>query len=121
MITNREKYLLWKALTFDINRYLMANSCQRLDGYEKAERHINISKIMAEFILMRSNLEVNELDIVHDYLAEILTNRMDEVIGFPINTPLYGNDYDPLARKFFEIIINNMQNIENLIGEHKDS
>ena len=37
-LTKREIWALKTMLEFDIARYLMANSCQRLDGAEKAEQ-----------------------------------------------------------------------------------
>lgn len=121
MISEREKELLWKRLSFDIHRYLMANTFGREDGYEKAEKHIKISKEIAAFLLI---LPIDDIDIeveiwmfVHDYLADILTNKMDEVIGFPIDKPLYGNDYNILAKKFFDVIIENLGNIEVLLNK----
>ena len=41
---------------------------------------------------------------------------MDEVIGFPINKPLYGSDYRPLEKKFFDVIINHLDEIENIVN-----
>lgn len=119
-VTRREKTLLWKLLEFDIYRYLMANSCHRLDGNEKAQRHINISKTIVGYITGDVENEDNE-DFwlpIHDYLADILTNKMDVVIGFPINKPIYGNEYDEYAEKFFDVIIENMDDIANVIDQH---
>jgi hypothetical protein len=117
MITKREKFLLRKELDFHINRYLMANSCQRLDGCEKADHHIAISKILVGFITCDARKEKSSpvWKNVHDYLADILTDRMDEVIGFPIHTPLYGDMYTPLAEKFFSVIINHLSDIERIV------
>lgn len=117
MITDREKFLLKKQLDFHINRYLMANSCQRLDGAEKAEHHIAISKILVGFITCDEvKQECSPIwRNVHDYLADILTDKMDEVIGFPIYTPLYGDAYAHLAEKFFSVIINHLIEIEQLV------
>jgi hypothetical protein len=117
-LTKREKWALWSLLEFPIYRYLMANAVQRLDAGEKAQRHIEISKIIANFIFTceDNNYKVNNTWlIIHDYLAEVLTDRMDEVIGFPINTPLYGNEFDLLAKKFFDIIVKHFEQIEKLI------
>ena len=77
MITKREKYLLKKELGFHISRYLMANSCQRLDGGEKAEEHIKISKILLGFITCDSIKEERYLvwKDIHDYLGDILTDE----------------------------------------------
>ena len=118
MITDREKFLLRKEMDFHINRYLMANSCQRLDGGEKADHHIAISKILVGFITC-DEVKQERSPIwkdVHDYLADILTDRMDEVIGFPIHTPLYGDMYTPLADKFFSVIIKHLVEIEQLVN-----
>ena len=116
MVTVREKFLLWKLMNFDINRYLMANSCQRFDGSEKADRHIIISKLLVEYITTNEDSVHICWKPVHDYLADILTDRMDEVIGFPIDKPLYGDDYDLLAEKFFSVIIKHMTEIEQVVN-----
>jgi len=118
MITKREKYLLRKELSFPISRYLMANSCQRLDGLEKAKQHIKISKILLGFITCDEVKERRHFAWrkIHDYLADILTDRMDEVIGFPIDKPLYGTDYIPLEKKFFDVIIEHLSKIENIVN-----
>ena len=50
---------------------------------------------------------------VHDYLAEILTDRMDEVIGFPIYDKR--PDYDELVIRFMNVILDNLGNIEIMI------
>lgn len=121
IITNREKWALRELLEFDINRYLMANSAQRLDGSEKAKRHINISKTLCNFVLAGDKYSWDAVLSVHDYLADILTDRMDEAIGFPIHIPLYGDAYDPLADKFFEVIINHFEEIEKLVVENKST
>jgi len=116
MVTEREKYLLWCLLEFPINRYLMANSVQRLDGYEKAKRHSEITKIIISYLYADSSKgeDIHLWKKVHDYLADILTDRMDEVIDFPIYRKIIGNEYDILSKKFFDVIINNMNNIEKI-------
>jgi len=118
MITDREKFLLRKEMDFHIHRYLMANSCQRLNGGEKAEHHIAISKILVGFITCDDAKQERSpvWKDVHDYLADILTDKMDEVIGFPIHTPLYGDMYTPLADKFFSVIIKHFVEIEQLVN-----
>ena len=52
---------------------------------------------------------------VHDYLAEILTDRRDEVIDFPIDRKIY--DYDEYVNKFFNVIINKINEIEKIVKE----
>jgi len=116
-MTKKEKFLLSKLLSFDVDRYLMANSCQRLNGFEKAERHINIATIIHEYIKCKTFQveDNNEMMIIHNFLGENLTDKMDKVIGFPINTPLYGTDYDDLNRKFIKTIFQLMPEIEKLL------
>ena len=101
-------------MEFEIHRYLLANTYDRLDGNEKYERHKNISVILYEFLTCKKYHEIYDfpkMRNIHDYLAEILTDRMDEVIGFPIYEKIY--DYDELTERFFEVIINNLDEIEN--------
>jgi len=127
ILSKREKWALWSMLEFIINRYLMSNAIQRLDAGEKVQRHIEMSKIIAQFIFTcdEHSFEVNKSWLaIHDYLAEILTNKMDEVIEFPVNEPLYGKEvFDILAKRFFNIIIKNFNQIEVIAkqclkGEH---
>ena len=42
---------------------------------------------------------------------------MDEVIGFPIKIPLYGDMYAPLQERFFNVIIDNFDEIEKVARE----
>ena len=115
-LTEREKFMLFQSLEFEIHRYLMANTFGREDGIEKAERHMNISRILVSFILCTKYIELKHFEImheVHDYLAEILTDRMDEVIDFPIDRRIY--DYDEYVWKFFNVIIEHINKIEGII------
>jgi hypothetical protein len=114
-ITEREKYLLKKIMQYDIERYLIVNSYNHLDGNERAERHINISKTLVEFISLKGYKKY-DFDIVlkvHDFLADILTSRMDEVIQFPLDKPIY--DLELLISKFFNVIISNINQIEKIL------
>lgn len=114
--TKREIFLLKENLEFDIHRYLLSNDCNRLDGSEKADCHIEISKKIYQFLFLihfkfdRYDRYWDEIRIIHDYLAEILTDKMDEVIGFPINTSCIP-EIDDFAEKFFQIIIENLDNM----------
>lgn len=108
-LTKREKYMLTEALDFPVHRYLLANTYGREDPNERAERHLEISRILVGFIICRrchEFLDHKLVKSVHDYLAEILTDRMDEVIGFPVfERP---RDYDEMVRRFVGVIINNL-------------
>ena len=113
-LTQKERFMLFRAMEFEIHRYLLANTYDRLDGNEKYERHKNISVILYEFLTCKKYHEIHDfpkMRNIHDYLAEILTDRMDEVIEFPIYEKIY--DYDELTKRFFEVIINNLDEIEN--------
>lgn len=113
-LTKKEKFMLFKVMEFDIHRYLLANTYNRLDGNEKYERHVNISIHLYEFLTCKKYNEIHDfpkMRNIHDYLAEILTDRMDEVIGFPIyERP---NDYDELTERFFNVIVKNLDEIES--------
>jgi hypothetical protein len=113
-ITKKERFMLFRAMEFEIHRYLLANTYGRLDGNEKYERHKNISVILYEFLTGKKYNEIKDFSKmrnIHDYLAEILTDRMDEVIDFPIYEKPY--DYDELTQRFFYVIINHLDEIEN--------
>ena len=123
-LTNREKWALSKLLDFDVARYLMANSCQRLDGAERAQRHLAISKTLCEFVLSNHKFKtLDELEMavletqmeVHNLMAQLLTDRMDEKIGFPVNTPLCGGDYDELKVKFMQELFNHFDDYEVVV------
>lgn len=114
MIINPEKKeALFLELEPYIENYLRANSCTHLDGKAKSDNHVIISKILVDFIF--EDKETSDIEsvwrAVHSVLRDILTDRMDEVIGFPINTPL-PLDLSDLSRKFFNAIVMNFKQIE---------
>jgi len=123
-LTKREKFMLFQALNYEIHRYLLSCTFGREDSCEKASRHINISNIILAFLNAKPyNIKDHEVSMeIHDYLAEILTDRMDEVIGFPLDRRPY--DYDELVNKFFNVIIDHMDQIKNIVDnwykENKD-
>lgn len=121
-ITNRERFMLFQALNFPIHRYLLANTHGREDGNEKAQRHMEISGILVGFIRCQEYDEIRHFHImkeVHDYLAEILTDNMDKVIGFPVfKRP---HNYNELTQKFFDVIINHLDKIEEIVKETENS
>lgn len=89
-----------------IHRYLMSNAAGRLNGAEKATRHIELCTFYVATVR-----GVDDLDTVRrsvggeaDYQAvhratQALTDHLDEVIGFPLEGR---PDYGALAPKFFE-------------------
>ena len=122
-VTKREKVLLYILLEFDIHRYLLANTHKRQDPVEKADRHMEISGIIFSYIFAREYNELKDWQVmmqIHNYLAEILTNRLDEVIGFPIDKESCEIDYHEFGKRFFNVIVENMDNIKTYLIKHKD-
>lgn len=102
---------------------MMCNALGRADGAEKADVHLRISEALCKFVLCEGTpgedtYNVNEcIHPVHDYLADILTDRMDQVIGYPIYRQLHSDDFDHYARLFFNVIVAHMPDIEKLIND----
>ena len=117
-MTKREKLLLYILLEFDIHRYLLANTYKRHDPVEKADKHMEISGIIFSYIFAREYNELKDWPVmmeIHNYLAEILTNRLDEVIGFPIDKESREIDYHEFGKRFFNVIVENMGDISKHI------
>ena len=100
----------------------MCNAKGRTDGAEKADVHLRISEALCNFILCEGTPRNEDTynvkrsyHAVHDYLADILTDRMDEVIGFPIDRQLYSAKFGKYANKFFNVIIEHISEINDLI------
>ena len=123
-LTKREEWALRYLLDFPVVRYMMCNSKGRMDGAEKADNHIEISQNICMFILSEGRPRHERTPkvrqctmVVHDYLAEILTDRMDEVIFYPYDKQMYGDDFDYYKVLFIDYIINHLDEIENVINE----
>lgn len=94
----------WLHLNHTIVRYLMSNAEGRLDGAEKAMRHIELCTF---YVAVTRGIELHDVrggateqiyQAVHSH-TQALTDNMDELIGFPlVGRP----DYDELAPLFFE-------------------
>ena len=112
-LTKREIWALHKMLDWHIARYLMSVTFGRRDGSERADEHIKISEILAGFLFADGDYgKVRDSTMkIHDHLARILTDRMDEVINFPIDCPIYGSDYDQYNDAFFKVLIDNIDGI----------
>lgn len=114
-ITSREGFLLHKGLDWTIARYLMANTFGRGDGAEKATRHREISEWLWEFIELKPyTVEIHEeVTLIHDFLAHHLTDRLDEVIDFPIDRPIH--NYNNYQEKFCDVLINLIPRISKML------
>jgi len=88
---------------FAIGRYLMSNAHGHWNGAEKAQCHIQLCQFYVAVVRGFDDAEKVELD-GEDFKAvremtQQLTDRLDEVIGFPIDsTP----DYEKLEPLFFD-------------------
>ena len=104
-LEKQNKHLLWLLMEFPIVRYLLSNTHGRFNGSEKAEQHIALSAIFLAYKKMCSLNKARTDDDwmkIHDATTE-LTDHLDREIGFPIyDRP---DDYDELARKFFDRFI----------------
>lgn len=117
-ITKRERFLLFQLLEHEIHRYLLSCTFDRQDPCERAERHINISNILVSFVNARKYNQIKDHEAsneVHDYLAEILTDRMDEAIGFPIDRRPY--EYNEYVNKFFCVIMEHIDQIKKTVEQ----
>lgn len=101
---NLFKQACWLACDVAVHRYLMSNAHGRQSGAEKAERHAELCKFYVAAVrgindvdLVRRHHE-DDYDKVHTKTQE-LTDYLDEVIGFPLDS---APDYDVLAPLFFD-------------------
>ncbi|SFF33342.1 hypothetical protein [Paracidovorax wautersii] len=96
------KHSLWLALEHTVNRYLMSNAHGRQSGAEKAQRH---DELCCHYVATFRQTSLDKVKRTHeDEYQRVrehtrqLTDHLDTVIGFPLNsTP----DYEDLASKFF--------------------
>lgn len=88
---------------FAVGRYLMSNAHGRWDGAEKAQRHLQLCQFYVAAVRgfddeQKVLLESSDFKAVHKETQK-LTDHLDEVIGFPLDsTP----DYEKLEPLFFE-------------------
>jgi hypothetical protein len=87
-----------------IHRYLMSNTSGRMDGHEKAQRHIELCTFYVAAVRGVDDLDLvrrgheDDYQAVHD-ATQALTDHLDEVIGFPLEGR---PDYRALVPLFFE-------------------
>lgn len=96
-------YALWLLMELPIHRYLMSNTYGRLDGAEKATRHIELCEIYiaTTYFISTDKARIHyndQLKMVHDK-TQLLTDYLDEMINFPLDDP--HPDYNSLSKPFF--------------------
>lgn len=100
---NHFKSACWLRTSFSIGRYLMSNAHGRWNGAEKALYHRELCKFYVASV--RGFDDEGLVDLCgEDFKAvhkstQQLTDRMDEVIGFPLDS---APDYAKLEPLFFE-------------------
>ena len=112
----RINHMLWLLMDRHVRRYLLVNTRGREDGGEKAEHHIRMSYIyvasrMGTSIDLAPRITFKRAGLysetlykhIHDR-TQVLTNHMDEVIGFPLEEGVRPN-YPELAPLFFKEFI----------------
>jgi hypothetical protein len=77
--TYEQRSTLKKALDFDITRYLTVNPINSINGSERSDRHVNISKTICGFIF---NINPNEK---HNHMVKGYEAWRE------VKQPLYGN------------------------------
>lgn len=104
MTTQLFKQACWLHLSRIITRYLMSNTPGRMDGVEKALRHMELctfyvaaARGIADLDMVRRTNE-DDFQAVHT-ITQALTDNLDEEIGFPLTGR---PDYNALAPLFFE-------------------
>lgn len=124
MITfsKRELFLLRKQLHFYSFHYLRANTAYGANGYEKAQNHKEIIKIIISFLTLdeRSTGDFNLVSKVRELMAENLTDNLDVHILLPLEKILRGNEWDQYINLFINKIIEMLPDIMTLIENRKD-
>ncbi len=110
-----------------IYRYLMVNADGRWDGAEKAQRHREMCQFYAA--VHQGHNDPSDIPVdnpeylrVHADTQLLLTDRMDDAIGFPlVGRP----DYESLTARFFDqfhaLAIRALSREENPIGPAKQA
>lgn len=126
-MTEREKHLLWMILNKAISRYILINMPGCGCG-ERADLHIYMSKILCHYVLMDGGLwTIRGLDDeypkgwkeVHDWIANHITDKMDETIGFVIDRQMTHKEQSICIRKFFELLCANIDEIVKVVIRSK--
>jgi len=115
----RGEYALFMLMEWHINRYLIANTFKREDGYEKATEHLILCDLYLRYYYCANECEImelnEELNTIHSD-SQALTSYLNTVIEFPLNVLSGGIDYDSYAKKFFikfiEICFNSLENLK---------
>ena len=105
-ITKRERFLLKQSLDFNVHRYILSK--RRMNGFERAEVHIEIAKTIYQFIYCHPDTcrDWDEIMLIHDKLTAI-TDHLDKY-GFDIHDA--EQDTYPITEKVMEALIEFTEN-----------
>lgn len=106
-VTRRERFLLCKALDFPVHRYILSK--RRMQGMEKAEMHIEIAKIIFEFVNIRGYqcADWDKVMVIHDDLT-VITDNLDK-FGYNIDDQ-EEQDTNLIVSRVLKAIIEFIQN-----------
>lgn len=129
IMTKREKHLLWMILHRSMSRYILVNMPGR-EYEERADLHIFISKVLCHYILMDGGIWTfiglddeypKGLWEVHDWIAEHITDRMDEAIGFIIGREMTHEEQKQCTKKFFGLLCDSINEIAKVINQSEST
>lgn len=102
--------MLWQMVQFPIVRYLL--TFVRKQGVERAERHIEIAKIIWEIVNLKTAIAKDHSGVmrIHDLMAEQITDDLPEMIGFDLDAQ--NHDWDILADRFFARLLSMMDQLK---------
>jgi len=105
-LNKREEFMLWKLMEFSLFRYLLSFS--RGNWAERAERHIEFSKLLWEVKNCKTATAENHAGYmeIHDLIANKITDHLPKTIGLDLDLKEEHNyNYDLLADKLFRAIL----------------
>jgi hypothetical protein len=100
--SKRETVLLWLLLEFLIHRYLLS---LKRSGAERAERHIEISRILCQYKFATSEVTHDQVMEMHDLIAEKLTDHLDRTIKLNLSQDQAEWNFDLLSSRMFDALL----------------
>lgn len=103
-LNKREEFMLWKLMEFSLHRYLLS---LKRSGAERAERHIEISKLIWEIQNLKTATGADWKDYIkiHGLIAEEITDHLDKTIDLDLDLEQSEWNYDLLVDRFFKKIL----------------
>lgn len=111
-------------LEHDLFRYILINTPMSINASERADIHMRISKILCHYILADGGVwTIRNLDDeypqgwreVHDWIANNITDKMDETIGFVLDRIMTHGEMNKCKHRLFDLLIDNMDELSLLV------